>query len=248
MTTQEAIDKARKLLALAASNTNPNEAATAAARAQEILDRHKLSAAMLEAEDPTIKEAVDFGEPLDEMKKVSTWKWSLAKSIADANSCRVYISLSGMVIAGEMKSAIKIVGRPSDVAKTKYLYLYLVSETDRLTKVNGKGKGKTWCNNYRLGINDAVHERLNGVMTTIVESMKESSIDSEKVDQALMVIDNHKNEVDRFVKEYVGNMRSVKAPFRGDGNARQTGYQHGQKIALNGASGALGSGQDHLKG
>lgn len=246
MTTQEAIDKARKLLALAAGSTNPNEAAIAAARAQEILDRHRLSEAMLEAEDSTSKETVDFGLPLEELKKSSTWKGRLARSVAEANSCMVYITSSGRSF--EKKVSIQIVGRPSDIAKTQYMYSYLVSETDRLTQANGKGQGKTWCNNYRLGIVDAVHERLQTTMTTVVEATKEDPIDSKKVVQALMIINNHKNEVDRFVKERVGKLRSSKATWRGDKDARQTGYQHGQKIALNGASGALGSGQDRLKG
>lgn len=48
MTFEEAVEKVRKLLALSKSY-NPNEAALAAARAQEITTRYSIEAAIFEA-------------------------------------------------------------------------------------------------------------------------------------------------------------------------------------------------------
>src|SRR5574340_907559 len=90
MTHEEAIAKAVKLLKLAQSD-NPNEAALAAARAQEIMDRYKLeglsadynSAAPAEPDEPIVA----FGEPV-EPKQGSEWVVRLILALARASEWR----------------------------------------------------------------------------------------------------------------------------------------------------------------
>src|SRR5574340_1108320 len=109
MTHEEAIAKAVKLLKLAQSD-NPNEAALAAARAQEIMDRYKLeglsadynSAAPAEPDEPIVA----FGEPV-EPKQGSEWVVRLILALARANQCRIYQrrTIAGTGLSGRTTSA-----------------------------------------------------------------------------------------------------------------------------------------------
>ena len=96
MTLEEAIAKAQKLLNLAESD-NPNEAATAAAQAQKILDRYEISKAMMEEkgeEEPDNEEIAIFeSSPLDSATKFNLDKWRtrLADRIAKSNMCEIYM-------------------------------------------------------------------------------------------------------------------------------------------------------------
>lgn len=115
MTLDEAIEKARKLFALAQSD-NPHEAAQAAARAQEILARFSIDAAMLETsstEEPE-EDIRRFNDPLDTTKNNwATWRLTLASVICKANQAKNFTSGNAMLL----------IGRPSDVSKVRYIYI-----------------------------------------------------------------------------------------------------------------------------
>ena len=75
MNIDQAIDRARKLFALSTSD-NPHEAASAAAKAQEILDRHDISQAMLEADadddtDEPVENFKDKDAPLESGRSIA---------------------------------------------------------------------------------------------------------------------------------------------------------------------------------
>jgi len=91
---QEAVEKAVKLLRLATSS-NPNEAAVAAAKAQEMIDRYKLGVLSADFDigtngepDEPIK---DFdNDLLDPGSRVATWKRCLIQHVSRANQCASY--------------------------------------------------------------------------------------------------------------------------------------------------------------
>ena len=86
--TDKVLSRVRKLLALAES-PNVHEAASAAARAQELISQHRLEA-VLEAEDAAAtQDAADpIGqETLETSKRLRRWKTVLAGGLARANGC-----------------------------------------------------------------------------------------------------------------------------------------------------------------
>lgn len=257
MTRDEAIQKAIKLLRLSESS-NVNEAALAATRAQEILDRFEIDKAALElsgAEPETPDEEIeDFsskGAYLDdeESSRYPRWKLSLAGSVARANACQVYLRHVGYhrgTSAWKSTATHKmgIVGRPSDVEKVRYLFAYLVNETNRLTDRDGKGCGKTWRNNYRLGVVDTLRNALYDSAKRAADSAREDVGTNE---QALMIVERaiaKREERSKSVAVWMKkNMKlhSIGGSASGyDHGAREQGRRAGREIHINSARGALG--------
>ncbi|MBL4684366.1 MAG: DUF2786 domain-containing protein [Nannocystaceae bacterium] len=151
-----ALDRVRKLLALAAS-PNPHEAALAAFRAQALIEKHRLQAwidaEQAEAEDPDpIVDARD--EPLEVGRRLRRWKIALATTLADANGCVAY------TLGRSNDSAIVLVGRSRDRAMVLELWHWLVRRIEWLSATHGAGHTKKWHEAFRIGVVDAVAERL----------------------------------------------------------------------------------------
>lgn len=249
MDLQEAISKATRLLRLAKSD-NMHEAASAAAKAQAIIDKYKIGAIALEmGEDhktPVNTEPIiNFGDEavLDRGKAyISSWRIRLAATIAHANQCRIYLR----------GPAINLVGRPSDAETVRYLYAWLSNETDRLASLHGKGYGKVWSNNFRLGVVDALKEKLEAeridTRSEMINEAGSSPAAIVRVDQAM----NAMVQLGAAVQEWMDlNMNLKKAsprPYQNNNSARQAGYKAGQSISLNSSKGALGGGRHALKG
>ena len=247
MNIDQAIDRARKLFALAASD-NPHEAASAAAKAQEILDRHEISQAMLDTDnnvedDETVENFKDKDAPIDSGRSIATWKACLAKALAEANQCKVYTWSNG-------QRSIEIIGRPSDVQKVRYMYAYLVHEVDRLVKRDARGCGRTWANNYRLGVVDTLGKAIAATREKVAKDMRAKAANPHalvRVDNALAKLDERADAVDLFAKVHL-NLRSTTRYARSDKGARQLGREAGKEIRLGGTRGALGSGTRQIGG
>lgn len=247
MTLQEAIDRATKLLRLAESD-NPHEAALAAQRAQEILTRYEIDRTSINlggtseqhTPDEEIENFMNKGAPLDAgLARIARWKGMLASAIAKANQARVYI-------AG---NAIGIVGRASDVEKVRYLYAMLVAETDRLTDRDGKGCGVNWRNQYRLGVVDAVREKLAATHAKVAAEMRAENNGHAlvRVNQAIAKLAENDLAVDAWMKANM-RLRTSRASGRYNPNARAAGREAGKAINISSARGALGAAGKRLKG
>lgn len=242
----EAIAKAIKLLKLSESS-NPHEAALAAARAQEILDRYEIDRSVLEAEAAAPAEPdepiMDFGGKAAWLDDPGTahkerWRTLLASVVARANGCYVYNS----------GARIGLVGRPGDADKVRYLFAYAAHECDRLCDRDGRGCGRTWRNNYRLGIIDTLRAALrDGAARTAAAARADYAHNPcalVKVEQALERRAAQAQAVAQWVDKNM-QMRTVHWNARAyDGAAREAGRKAGREIALNGARGALGSGNN----
>jgi hypothetical protein len=151
-----ALARVRKLLALATS-PNPHEAALAAARAQALIEAHRLQA-WLEAErsaadDPDpIMDARD--EPLAVGRRLRTWKVVLASSLAEANGCIAYTLDRGRDLA------IVLVGRGRDRAAVVELWGFLVRRIEWLSASRGAGRDRQWHEAFRIGAVDTIVARL----------------------------------------------------------------------------------------
>lgn len=242
-----AMEKAAKLLRLAQSD-NPNEAALAAARAQEIIDRYKLNAAALasEAEGTTAEEAEEIrnyeDDPLSYESRKVTWKIVLAMALAEANQCMAYTH----------GADICIIGRPSDVAIVRPFFTHLTGEIDRLTEKHCKGNGQTYRNNFRLGAVDTIGRRLKAAQAATVEAVKAEALQSGGesalvlVESSLAILKERRVAVDTWSKQ---NMRLRNYKFsqtNRDERAREAGRRAGESISLERSSGALPSSRPAL--
>lgn len=258
MTHEEAIARAVKLLRLARSD-NPNEAASAAAKAQEIIDRYKLGS--LSIDQPSgVPDAPD--EPVRDLKAapletptltIPSWKFRLASAIARSNQCQIYYNR--VVLKPSLRNgfALAIVGRPSDAETVRYLYDWLRREVDRLTERDGAGLGKTWRNNFRFGVIDTIRTKLEETSAQTQSDVRaeafahggESAI--VRVNTAIAKIQERAKGTEAFVK----GMKLTSTGSRNgsyDQSARNAGQIAGREISIGGAKRGLGAGHKAIGG
>lgn len=194
MTPEKALDRARKLLALATS-PDVHEAAAAAAQAQELISRHRL-AAFLDAErdstdarDPIV-DARD--EPLDVARRQRPWKVALAGALAEVNGCLAY------TLATEAGEALVLAGRARDREAVATLWAWLLRRLEWLSATHGAGRPRRWHEAFRVGAVDAVAARLRGA---------EAAVRGESTGAALAVIDEaieaRRAALDRYAAEHL---------------------------------------------
>jgi Protein of unknown function (DUF2786) len=236
--TQSVVDKVRKLLRLSTSS-NAHEAALAAAKAQELIDRHQLEQVCLELDTPS----VSMNEPIRKFDDApleggqrDRWRQALASCVARANSCRVFL----------VDSNIMLVGRPSDVDGVRYLFAWLVREVERLAQDAGAGKGRTWRNNFRLGAVEAIRVQLQQQHTTFAETLRREADGNPqalaRVNQALVHLDERRTAVDAWVRAHMRIGAAPRYAANYDGAARDAGRRAGASIAIGKARRGLSAG------
>lgn len=238
MTHQEAIEKAVKLLRLAQSS-NQHEAALAASRAQEIMDRFKLEglSADYATDAPKPSEPIkDFcADLMDPGTQVETWKARLASVVAKVNECKIYIRKTRN-IRYEITAGFAIVGRASDAQTVRYIYSWLSHEVDRLAGIHCAGYGRTFFNNFRIGAVEAVCDKLEAARKATEATMKQEAVATGigmalvRVQNAIATRDKQLAEVEDWTK---ANLKLKKAPrttYTADPTARQLGRRAGETI------------------
>jgi len=160
MVEEKVIDLIAKLLRLSTSS-NEHEAALAASRAQELLIKHNLSMAEIEAhrddKDKTpvnlLSETLDITVP----KNYGDWKKFLIASVAKYNLCKAILSSDG--------SRVYIIGPQQNVEVVKLLYGWLVDQIMTLSskackEYTGYDRIPTFRRAFFIGAVDTVRNRL----------------------------------------------------------------------------------------
>ena len=233
MTHEQALERVRKLLALAESD-NPHEAALAMGRAQALMESHRISMAALD-DSPDDEPIQLWDDPLDSRVR-ATWKKRLGMTLCTANGCAIYNSSGALVITG----------RASNVQTVRYLYRYCVRAIDRLTRSNGAGNGRTWMNNYRLGCVDAIAKAIRAEREAEQSRMRQTVSNDEsaliRVDAAIARVAAEYREADQYMHSKVQLGRGGSSSARYDGSARAAGRSDGAGIYSGGSRGAVGPG------
>jgi hypothetical protein len=150
------VERIKKLLALSSSQ-NPHEAALAAAKAQELLFRHNLSLAMVEAaleggSSAYVSDRFDSGGWMH-------WRRRLLAAVARNNFCRG--------VSYQQTRDVGIVGEPHNVTVVKHLYAFLVREVMRLADLGAKEQhgldeeeSRAWKRSFYLGAVRTIAQRL----------------------------------------------------------------------------------------
>ncbi|MEE9386567.1 MAG: DUF2786 domain-containing protein [Nannocystaceae bacterium] len=156
------LDRVRKLLRLATSD-NLNEAANAAARAQDLVDRHRIDALArqrleLEASGNATDGIVDARDrPIDSSKRLRRWKTFLAQQLGPIHDCRVYML---EFPSPPKRLDLVAIGRPDDIKILAALYEVLIPRIESLTRKHGEMRDRKWRDGFRLGAVQTVTRRL----------------------------------------------------------------------------------------
>ena len=170
------LDRIRKLLRLGQSE-NKHEAAQAIARAQRLMDEHKIEIAMLEDSERELdQEEIEYwSDPLDPGtgSRFPRWRVALAWALCRANGCIPFSNRWTFDERGRGgRKGIKLVGRASNVQTVRYFYAMCLHEIERLTTIKGKGNGLTWRNNFRLGCVDGINKAIAQEREQMEESLR----------------------------------------------------------------------------
>ena len=165
--TRRAVDKIEKLMRLAGSNPNEQEAASALAKAQELLLAYNLDMAVVE------QAAGQSGKRVDEQVSggMHRYQRELWRHIAELNFC-MYWTQKERVKEGSRQAKMKrrwthehrLVGRTINVTQTRNMATYINGTIERLCRERLGGDGKQFFSRdavaYREGIADRVIEKI----------------------------------------------------------------------------------------
>jgi hypothetical protein len=261
MTHEEALRKAIGCLKLSKS-ANQDEAALAASMAQKIIDKYQLDVnnidfdAQADARDKEEVQDYGYSDPLDDVRYFKPWMLYLASTVARANSCRIVYQKVDSIGDGKCRGAkIKVIGRPSDVAATRYLHGFLKREVDRLCEENCKGNSSTYKRQFKLGVVETIRVKLEQQRRSTFEEARAEQSNNQmalvRVNNAIAKMQKRDADVDAFVK---ANLKIRHGGVTGGGgtatgiSARAHGRQAGQQVRLTKASGSLGSGVKTIGG
>ncbi|MDP9822112.1 DUF2786 domain-containing protein [Nocardioides massiliensis] len=200
--------RVRRLLAKAESTEFEAEAATYTAKAQELITRHAIDAALLAAnrgrngEAPTmIRVRVD--PPYADIKNV------LLNVVAAATRCRV-------VVLGQV-SMTAVMGTASDLAAVEALYTSLLvqgqhalAETARSAPPGARTRSASYRSAFWLAYADRLGERLREVTDHVVAGSTDS-------DRLLPALQSQADALDAWVTERFGTLGT--SPVRGGWDA-----------------------------
>lgn len=162
------LERIRKLLALAESS-NVHEAAAAAAKAQELMTKHRIEQAELEGVDVLEDEPV-LNEEAESFLGRKPWRELVLRGLAEANGCETYITKQRRT----GRITLRVLGPASDAGLVRYMHAYLTREVERLSGLAAKAERETrrrdggdawgvrlaWHNSFRLGAAAELKARL----------------------------------------------------------------------------------------
>ncbi len=248
MTREQIINRAIKLIRLAENNSNANEAASAAAAAQALLDRHGIERAMLDQseDDPTDQEPVGKQGVLQKGAVVA-WRQRLAGVLAKANGCQVYIMK--MRGGGARCTEILLVGRESDAQSIRYLFEAITREMNRLVRLNATGQGRVYSNNYRHGVVDAISTKLVEQKAETIRKVRTEHTGTAlvRVDNAIAKWQQRANDSKSWMNDNLNLGSGSRSSMYGDRTGRAAGQRDGASINVGRARGALAASPKRIR-
>jgi len=245
VTDDRVLDKLAKLLALSES-ANEHEAAVAAQRAAELMAKHQIDLAEVQARasdkgasipqveaarvDSLWEDGEDGAQP-----RVENWHKSLLAELGIAFGGKVWMSGQGK------RRGFYMVGTRDSINAVRYMYSMLERQINRLSREAGRLHGETsnaWRRSYAVGMVSRIGERLRAGRA---EAMRGAS------STALAVIDKTKQAIDDLLNQQVPNLRSARRGHRKRGDATSYGYRDGDRVDIGKPGSArLGEGQKKL--
>lgn len=252
----EIFDKIKKLLRLSEKAGTPEEAASAAAKAQELMLRYRLESCDFsgardeQAGGGTPDEEVNHyseNPKVAESIKYSTWMGHLIRVLARHNNCQIVIFTRtqtvvksrnhwGQPVFGKKKIGVdyRLIGRASDVEMVRFLYSHVTPQIEGLLnqhKVMGWIQGKTEALQFRIGVIETIDRRL----TEMEKSVKQEYVDQHK-GSALALYDQKSAKTLEKYKQIAEKEKFKTGSswnIRQSASARECGREAGEKVGLN---------------
>jgi hypothetical protein len=190
MTREEAIEKARKLMALGESE-NEHESALAMGRAQAILERFEIELADLQAEreaEPMVEGSWRCGG----QRAMIHWRLQVASALAAANGCELFY-------AGPK---VTVCGRRSDVRRVLKLWQWVSGEVERLARRQCVGKGSRFAHSFKIGAVHAIRTEIDRERAALREELR-----GKVTETALVIVDTRKREAKAMMYRNHANLR-----------------------------------------
>ena len=180
------LEKVSRLLALSKSS-NANEAAAAAGRAAEIMDKYRLTMADLESPSiPAEAFVKDSGAPIYETGRTVLWKTNLVYVLCNHYGVAYYYDLARSTEMGRKYTEVRLVGKPSGIEMVRYMFAWLSAEIQRISDTEHKGKGFkfTYIFSYCEGFVAGIEAQLKVSRATAKAESSVSSVALAKIDNA----------------------------------------------------------------
>ena len=223
------IEKVKGLLAMSRGSANANEAATAAALANKIIDEYRLQECDLEGSEENVSEPVEEdSDYIYQSGKVTPWRCLLIKILARHYGCAHWNDCD---YSARKISRYRLVGRRSDIGITRYMFAWLSTECTRLSQLEAKGMGRVFIASYCEGF-------VNGV----AQQLKTSRVDvaAQHSSAALVKIDARLQDSKDAMYKLHNNLRTVKTKSQSqfDSLAFSAGQVRGKSVHLGASMGA----------
>lgn len=242
MDIQVVLRRVSALRNLAAKAGTIHEAETAAAKADALIQKYRLSEADVESAGAAPTEKPAAADPLHTSKtRTPMWLRLLAQDLAKHYGCFAWTQMGGAYSAW----TLRIVGRPSDVEVVRYMFAWISTEIARLSQAE---HGKADQNAFRLGAIAGIRNALyrSTKETTDAHPIPAAPESAEPTRSAAMVllsrVDESKKEAERIVGKFISGSG---AHTRGSSGSYNRGRKAGEGMhvgkSLPGASRMLTS-------
>lgn len=221
MEQDKVLEAIRRCLALSESS-NEHEAASAAAKAQELLFKYNLFMAQVEATADSSEKKTKVGEEIYSVitpKNQGRWKATLISRIARYNFC-------DLVFYG--KNRVMIIGKPHNILVVQELYLWIVEQMkDIITKACREYTGYDRIPTFRRSfLESAVMTIGNRLYRQWEESQEESEAST-----ALVVVTGI--ELADYVAKRFPDLKNARmSRGSGSGDGHQAGREAGERVNL----------------
>lgn len=196
MTTQDIIDRIRKLRRLATSS-NEHEAATAAAIADKLIQEHRLEEAAIEGDEHATIPIEEDPEFFDLGRRVNSWQWYLYTRLIH------HYDVAGYSSWRKGNRTLHMIGRKDDIDIVKFQCAFFTAEINRLALHVAGGQGRSALNSFRLG---AVQGILQALREAKAAAMAQASTST------AMVLVNRKKEADDALNAKFPEMKNAQEP------------------------------------
>jgi len=233
------IDKIRHLRSLAQSS-NLNEATAAAAAADRLISKYRISEVEISVANKAADlPAIEDKEILYESGRVTLWKKNLANILAEHYGC--YMWNNCIRINGRKVSRYRLVGVENDIAITRYMFAWLLTEIERLSKLHCIGMGHVYANSYCTGAVVGIKKQLEQI-----KQEERASAKDEQTTTALACLDERVDKAKATLYTLRNNLVTVKSRSYSqyDGSAYSLGVNVGKSIHL---GKVMGDGSDSNK-
>jgi hypothetical protein len=221
------LDKIRQLRTLSQSS-NINEATAAAAAADRLISKHRISEAEISIANNVANLSAKEAEfVLYETARVTAWKQSLAMNLAHHYGCAMWIDLK--YPNNRKVSNFRLVGVEDDMEICRYMFSWLTSEIERLSKTNCAGMGHVFSQSYCSGA-------VSGIRSQLDLLKQEEKVSAQQAGQttALACLDERINKAKEAMYSLHKNLKRVKTHSNRqyDANAYNLGVNVGKSIHL----------------